>query len=385
MKVLHVITGLSSGGAEMMLYKLLSSSSCNRFESVVVSLVTGGSLSARIRELGIPVYTLGMRRAYPSLIALWQLIWLIKKIQPDVIQGWMYHANIAVSVACMIVRRKMPVAWGIHHSLDDIRNEKMSTALIIKMGRCVSRYPAKIIYCSKKSSEQHHEFGYTSEQALVIPNGFDTDLFKPSQEAGLTLRDSLQIGKDTILIGLIARYHPMKDHENFFRAAKLLNEENDNVHFLLAGQEISPNNAALVGMIQRYNLDRRAHLLGEQRDIVKIIAGLDIASLSSSHGEAFPNVIGEAMACGVSFAATDVGDSAWIIGKTGRAVPPRNPHALAQAWAELIEMGAEQRRQMGQVARARIVQSFSIASVSAQYERVYQELLKQPASNRISA
>ena len=179
-----------------------------------------------------------------------------------------------------------------------------------------------------------------------------------------------------MLIGLVARFDPMKDHGNFFRGARhLLNEaeEKDNLHFVLAGRGIDAANAALKDFISEYGLENRTHLLGERTDIPFVTSALDIAT-SSSTGEGFPNAVGEAMACGVPCVVTDVGDSAWIVGDTGRIVPPREPTALAEAWGELICMEDERRRSLGEAARRRIIENFSIDTVVRQYEAVYEGL-----------
>ena len=123
----------------------------------------------------------------------------------------------------------------------------------------------------------------------------------------------------------------MKDHANFFNAAGILVEKYDNAHFVLAGREVDEKNDEIVQLIQKNNLNERVHLLGMRSDISQINASLDI-STSSSFSEAFPLVVGEAMACGVPCVVTDVGDSAWVVGSTGKVLPPRNSMALAEAW-----------------------------------------------------
>ena len=216
----------------------------------------------------------------------------------------------------------------------------------------------------------HTALGYDPEKMVVIPNGFDLDLFKPDLEGGASIRQELGIPEDTMLIGLAGRFDPQKDHHNFIKAAALLPKEILNVQFLLCGDDITWGNRELAQWIDEAGLHRCFHLLGRRNDISRIMTALDIAS-SSSYGEGFPNVVGEAMACGTPCVVTDVGDSALIVGDTGIVVPPGDPDALALAWKELNEIGKDKRRELGCDARLRIRENFSLPSVVKQYEDLY--------------
>jgi glycosyltransferase involved in cell wall biosynthesis len=371
MKILYVITGLTTGGAEMMLYKLLSKLDRNRFAPVVVSLMDRGTFGDRIEALGIPVHTIDMKSGIPTPAAIGRLIGTVRQLKPDLIQGWMYHGNLAAQFASLFSSHKIPVLWSIHHSLDSLASEKKMTQAIIRFSSIISLYTNQIVFVSKNSKLQHEALGYCSENSCIIPNGFDTSLFKPSIEARRTIRAELGLPEDSFLIGLIARYHPMKDHANFLQAAALLLKDYPNVQFVLAGNGVDEKNPTLCQLIHELGIAEGIHLLGERQDIPRLTAALDIAS-SASYTEAFPNVIGEAMSCAVPCAVTDVGDSAWIVGNAGRVVPPRDSEALANAWKELIELGPEGRKALGKAARVRIIESFSLNSVVARYESLYE-------------
>jgi len=378
-RIIHIITGLSTGGAEMMLYKLLHSMNRDRFESIVISLRDEGTLGKTINQEGFTVHTLDMKAGSPSLKAAWRLRRIIRSIKPDLIQGWMYHGNLAAFISRVFLDKKVPVLWNIRHSVYNLQYEKKGTAQVIKLGAMLSKRTAKIIYNARVSAQQHQALGYAPNRTVIIPNGFDTQQFQPSQAAREKLRQALQVPEQTVLIGLIARYHPMKDHANFLSAAaRLATKEREDVQFVLVGSDVELGNPAIAALVQRHNLIDRVHLLGERRDISDLTAGLDIAS-SSSYGEGFPNSVGEAMSCGVPCVVTDVGDSAWIVGETGKVVPPRDSKALANAWLELITMGAERRKQLGEAARKRVMENFSIMAITPQYEQVYDEVL---ATNR---
>jgi len=383
-KVLHVINDLSIGGAEMMLYKLLSTMSEERFYPVVMSLVDRGKLRESIEALGIPVYTAGMIPGTPSPLSLWRLIRQVRQIKPDLIQGWMSHGNLVAQLLAMVASRRSSVLWNIRQTLYSFEYEKRGTALAIKACARLSKSPARILYNSRTSSAQHGAIGYRAEKTTIIPNGFDTEAFAPSKEARRSVRSELGVAENTFLIGLIGRFHPMKGHAHFLRAARRLLSRYPDVQFVLSGKGVSWSNQFLCEMVQAMGLVERVHLLGERQDMPRITAALDIASSSSSYGEGFPNVIGEAMSCAVPCVVTDVSDMPWVVGETGRVVPPRNPEALANAWAELIEMGAEGRLALGTAARARVIQYFPLGLVVAQYEALYESVIAQRAAEKRS-
>lgn len=371
--VLHIISGLNVGGAEMMLYKLISGMDRKRFNSSVISLTGQGPVSKQIESLGVPVYSLELKPGFSALTVFLRLIRKVRGIRPDIIQGWMYHGNLAAQIAAAFLSN-VPVIWNIRQSLYQLRDEKTLTAAVIWLGAKLSGLPVRIIYNSHTSALQHEHYGYRAEKTLIIPNGFNTDVFVPDVEARLMVRRELGLSGDALLIGLIGRYHPMKDHGNFLQAVALLVENFPQVHFVLAGSGIDNTNKMLTGQIAGLGITANVHLLGERSDIARLTAALDIAT-SSSYSEAFPNVIGEAMSCGVPCVVTDVGDSAWITGDTGRAVPPKDPEALAGAWMELIHFGAVKRQKLGAAARKRIIGNFSLKSVASQYEALYEQVL----------
>lgn len=376
-KVLHIINDLSIGGAEMMLYKLLSGMREERFYPVVLSLVDRGKLRERIEALGIPIYSARIDPELPTPAALWRLVRAVRQVKPDVIQGWMSHGNLVAQLLASFVSPRSRVLWNIRQTLYSFEYEKRGTAFAIKMCARLSNRPDRILYNSRTASAQHGAIGYRTEKTMVIPNGFDTVLFSPSKEARQSVRSELGVAAGTFLIGLIGRFHPMKGHAHFLRAARLLLESYPDVQFVLSGKEVNWSNQFLCELVQRLGLVERVHLLGERQDMPRITASLDIASSSSSYGEGFPNVIGEAMSCGVPCVVTDVSDMPWVVGETGRVVPPRDPRSLASAWAELIEMGTEGREALGQAARQRVIQYFPLDSVVARYEALYEDVIAQ--------
>ena len=372
MRILHVITSLGTGGAEMMLFKLLSAGNRD-WTQAVVSLDDHPSIIApRITELGVQVHSLGVNRSTPNPLRALSIVPIARQFRPDLIQGWMYHGNFVASYAANRQKRKLPVLWNIQQSLYDISRERWLTAAVIRMGIRFSRRPTRIIYNSRTSAKQHEAFGYCASKTIVIPTGYDCNVFHPDEQARHEVRTELGIGQDEVLLGLVARYHPMKDHAGFLQAASLVSQAHPSVKFALIGRDIDKE-SPIVDLIQQNGLQDRVFLLGERRDIPRLTAALDIACSASAWGEGFSNTIGEAMACGVPCVVTDVGDSAYAVGDTGLAVPPRNPKALADAISQLVAVGPENRRSLGQAARRRIEAEFALPMIVRRYEDLYRE------------
>jgi glycosyltransferase involved in cell wall biosynthesis len=218
----------------------------------------------------------------------------------------------------------------------------------------------------------------------VIPNGFDLLVLRPDRSARDNLRKELAIPADAPLVGMLARFHPMKDHSTFVKAAALLRERLANAHFLLAGEGVDDTNAELIGQLASLGLVACTRLIGVRTDVTRVISSLDLFTLTSCSGEGFPNVLGEAMACEVPCVATRVGDSAYVLGDTGCIVSPRDPQALADAWALILESSNERIRAMGRAARARVEAMFSIGAVATQYIALYEDQVQSEHKRKTS-
>ncbi len=372
-RVLVVTTGLHTGGAEGQLALLLSRLSGHAIEAIVVSLAARGPVSARVEALGVPVWHLDLKAPLRVPGALSRLMAITRAFRPQVVQGWMYHGNLAALVAWKLAAKRARLIWGIRQSLYDLRREKPVTRQVIRFGARCSRRAHAIVYNSYTARAQHEAIGFARGAAHVIDNGFDNGLFRPDLEARDDVRRQLRVPPDTPLIGLIARYHPMKGHDMFLRAAALLAQSDTRTHFLLAGRDVVPSHPLFAPWLGHPTLGKRLHLLGERADIPRLTAALDIAS-SSSWGEAFPNAIGEAMSCGVPCVATDVGDVRRILGEAGVVLPVGDEPALADAWARLLA-NDELRHQMGTAGRRRVADHFSLDRTAARYAALYSENL----------
>ena len=378
-KLLHIITGLSTGGAEMMLYKLVSKIDKGYFDIYAVSLTNIGPVGEKIKNLNIPVVAVRMKRGWGgffSFSGFFRLLRIARSYKPDAIQTWMYHSDLIGGLVGKIL--KIPVIWNIRHSNLDPKCNKKTTIWTTKICAKFSKIlPKKIICCSYASKDVHSNLGYDENKMVVIPNGFDLNVFSPNKQAREKVRKELGINDKIIVIGFAARFDPQKDHKNFFEAAKIVHRVYPNVHFLLCGDGINWKNEKLREWIKKSGVEKVTHLLGRQDDMKDIYNAIDILSSSSSYGEGFPNVIGEAMACEVPCVVTDVGDSAIIVKDTGFVVPPKNPEALAKAIIKMIEIGEEKRRELGRKARKRIEEDYSIEKIVNNYEQLYKKIISK--------
>jgi glycosyltransferase involved in cell wall biosynthesis len=220
--------------------------------------------------------------------------------------------------------------------------------------------------------EQHIQYGYPREKCLDIPNGFDLNVFKPDPSARARLHDELGLAPNIRIIGSVGRFHPQKDYGNLVRAFGQLKEKN--THLVLIGNGLSKDNEELAGWIKEAGIGDRISLLGLRSDVQKLMPGFDLLVLSSCNIEAFPTVIGESMCCEVPCVATNVGDSARIMGDTGLCVPPRDSKALAAAVDEMLALPPEELAKRGIEARKRIGDNFSLESMIQKYESLYNQL-----------
>lgn len=372
-RIAHVITELNMGGAEQMLRKLVTRMDRERFRCVVVSMTERGPIGEKIARAGVPVFQLGMGRGKPTPAGLSRFYRLLKRESVDIIQSWLYHADLFGLFVGRVAEVKR-VVWGIRCSDMRLRKYRPLTAMVVRLCGVLSPLADAIVVNSREGARVHRKRGYLTDRMVLIPNGFDTVAFQPDDGARGRLLNELGLPGDVKLVGLIARFDLMKDHPNFLRAAALLAGREPASHFVMVGRGITPGNKVLASHVPE-GLAGRIHMLGERDDVASIAAALDIATSSSAFGEGFSNTIGEAMACGVPCVVTDVGDSAMIVGDTGVVVPPGDSEALAQGWRRILDMDPEERAAMGAKARERIQTEYELNVVVRRFENLYEKLM----------
>jgi glycosyltransferase involved in cell wall biosynthesis len=308
-----------------------------------------------------------MRPGRPELRALVRLVRLLGEDKPDVVQTWMYHSDLLGGIAAVLVG--VPVVWGVRHGPLE-RRDKILTRATRKACAIMSRRVPHAIVCNSESARRaHSEAGYAAEKLVVVPNGFDVSRFRPSAEARAAVRRELGIPLDAPVVGLVARFHPHKDHGTFLSAAAMVRDECDVARFVLCGDGVEWSNHELASEIERRRLGPAVHLLGRRDDVERITASLDVACLSSIT-ESFPNVVGEAMACGVPCVSTDCGDVQEIVEGSGRVVPVRDPAALANAVLEILRLDERAREERRRAARSRIIAHYSIEVVALRFDEI---------------
>jgi glycosyltransferase involved in cell wall biosynthesis len=328
--------------------------------------------------MGVAVRALGMRESLTDIAAPGELARTLRQRPPHVIQTWLYHADLIGGIAAWWTG--VPVVWGIRQSNLSPQDTRRSTLWIAKLcARLSHRIPRRIVCCSEAARRFHTAMGYAGEKMVVIPNGFDLRAFHPDPEARQSVRRELALTPSTPLVGLVARFDTEKDHRTFVQAAARLHAAMPSVHFLFCGQGVDPSNALLATWLASAGIQSQCHLLGPRDDVPRITAALDLAT-SSSYGEGFPNVVGEAMACGVPCVVTDVGESAAIVGETGRVVSAKDPTALADAWRILLEPAPDTRARLGAEARKRIESEFDIDKVAQRHVTLYGEVMEPIAA-----
>ncbi len=357
-KVLWLTTGLGTGGAEMMLTQLITG--LKQQHHVVISLTSGGKYIELLRAAGAEVHTLDMPAGKPTPRALWRLFKLVRQTKPSVIMGWMYHGCLTAQLARLVCRA--PVIWNIRQSLYDLSLEKRGSAFVIRTLARLSRFPKTITYNSQVSARQHEAIGYKRTKTRLIPNGFDLEKWQ-SRSEGFQPSSSLSIGR-------FGRHTAMKDYPTFLEAAAIIVKKLPDAQFLLVGTGVDDTKSELTSHITRLSLTKNVQLLGERHDLPALTASLDLAVSSSAFGEGFPNVVGEAMAAAVPVVATDIGDTAWVMGDTGRLVAAKDPAALAKACLEVLVMTPEYRSVLGHEGRQRITDHFSLTSVLTQFDQL---------------
>lgn len=372
-KVAHISTSLETGGAEVQLARLLEKFDKIKFEMIVISLHKETYLADKIRnELNIPVYSLHLKK---NLFNLRKAYKILKEFNPDIIHGTMYEGGVVGTLFNKFLPNKPPVIWTVHEGLEHYKTEPFRKQLQLRLWSLISDLPECMMYVSHLNCEHHLGWGFKNRNALVMTNGVDTERFKPNIIAKEKIRKELNIPVEAFVIGITARFHPVKNHVGFLKAARILLKTHPDVHFIMVGTNVDKNNTALTDIVNSSGLQKNVHMLGNRQDIPDVVNSYDVAALTSL-GEAFPLTLGEAMASAIPCVATDVGDNKFIIEDTGRIVPTKDNQALANAWKELLEMDKQSFKELGEAALHRTLKNFTLKKQVQKHENLYISLHK---------
>lgn len=373
-KVMHVITGLNVGGAELMLKRLVEGHGRKKaYDHIVVSLTDIGDVGKLMVDSGVTVIPLNIKGVWDTPKAIYTLRKLIINIEPAIVQTWMYHADLLGGIAARLAGVRN-IIWGVRATELSLKGSK-STFVVRNICSKLSTFiPARIVCAAEAAKNYHIALGYNAARMQVIPNGFIIDSTQKNTDfVRMSSRIAIGVTDNQMLIGFVGRFNADKDQENFIAAANILGRQHKNLIFLMIGRDLINANKELMSWIQKDDFANRFILLGERSDVPQLLQAMDIFCLSS-RTEGFPNVVGEAMGAGLPCVVTDVGDAAFLVGSTGVIVPKENPIALAAGISHLLEMPSIQRKLLGVKARERIITEFSMQKVQQKFEDLYKQL-----------
>ncbi len=361
-----LINSLNYGGAERQLVTLVKALDKKCFNITVLCFYSGGALEKDLEDSGVKILSLEKRGRWDLFGFFRRLVQKLKSLQPDVLHGYLGDSNV-LTILIKPIFSSTKMVWGVRASNVDLSRYEWLSRLFFPWECFFSRFADLIIVNSHAGRTYHLAHGFPADKMVVIPNGIDTEKFKPEPAARVRVRSEWGIPEETILLGLVGRLDPMKDHPTFLRAAALLCQQRQDVQFVCVGS--GPENYAqqLYQLADELGLSEKVIWAGTRADMPAVYNALDLACSSSAFGEGFPNVIGEAMACGIPCVVTDVGDSALLVSDTGLVVPPQNPEALAEGCVSCLEWD---RSLMGLKARSRIVENFSVEQLVVQTQEV---------------
>lgn len=376
--VVHIISGLGQGGAETVLHRLVTAPG-GGVAHTVISLGDEGVFGPRLRSAGVTVHVLGMKDS-PAAAGrgVWRLYRLLREIRPDVVQTWMYHADLIGGLAARLAGIRA-VAWGIRNSGADLHHGSRSARSVARVCALLSRWvPGVIVACADDAARRHREWGYDGDRLLVIPNGYDMGAWRADSDTRFEMRREWGVEPGEPVIGSVARWNPLKDHANLLEAFSIARQRHPALRCVLVGDGMDSSNPELRALLDQYGVADRVVLLGRRDDVPRVLAALDFYVLSS-RAEGFPNVVAEAMATQVPCIVTDVGDAAKIVGDYGWVVAPRNARALARAIGDAVDLlvtddgraSLELCRRQG---RAHIESEFGLDTMRRRYLSVWSRL-----------
>jgi glycosyltransferase involved in cell wall biosynthesis len=372
--IFFLLRSLNIGGTERQLMELVKGLDSNHFDITVGLFYNEGALIEEIKSMPwIHVVSLNKSGRWDIIRFILRFIKLLKTLQPDILYSFLPDANLLGLISGKIARVRR-IVWGVRASNMDVGRYDWLARMSLRLSAFLSRFPDAIITNSVAGKEFHRSIGYSTNRMMVVPNGIDTDRFKPDHSVGLRVRDKWNIDEEKITIGLVGRLDPMKDHTTFLQAVKIFDQEKCSVRFVCIGDGKEPYKSEIHSLCSALGLNGFLIWAGEGYDMVAVYNAMDMIT-SSSFSEGFSNVIGEGMACGVPCVVTDVGDSAIIVGETGIVVPPKDPQALADGWRSMLKRLNDKSYSINEMARARIVSHYNSEILIQKTSRMFLSLL----------
>jgi glycosyltransferase involved in cell wall biosynthesis len=377
LRILFLTRSLEIGGAERQLVELVRNMDRERFEILVVSFYDGGPLRPILENMpGVRVASLGKAGRWDLGSFFKKLLGLVRTFRPQVIQSYLDVPNSFNVLVGKITGTR--VVLGASASFVDFSRYDWTAALVYKTGAFLSRFADQVIANSYAGEKFNVEQGYSAKNIAVIPNGIDTRTFQPDPAAGERLRAQWGLDQGERVVGLVGRLDPMKDHPTFIQAAALVLQKFPQTRFVCLGRGPAEYRTELQKLAASlFEPDRLLWVADcQDQDLPAAYNAFDLL-VSSSYGEGLPVVLGEGMASGLPCVVTDVGDSAFAVGETGLAAPAKNPAALAEAIGQILALTPAERLALGQKARQRVLDYFSIEKMTAAYQKVFETVVKK--------
>jgi len=371
LKIVFLIRDLNYGGAQRQLVTLVKGLH-KQFDVTVLYFYPGGPLEKDLKDSDISLICLEKRERWDVLGFMRRLIAQLQRIQPDVLHGYLGESNLLTTfLKPFFPSTKM--IWGIRESNTNANIYGWLGSLLSQLENVLSRFPDLIVINSYAGQAYYLTHGFPAKKMVVIPNGLDTERFQPDLHARVKVRSQWGISENMILIGLVGRLDPMKDHPTFLRAAALICQQRQDVRLVCVGTGAENYANQLLTLTEELGITDKVIWAGARADMPAVHNSLDIATSSSAYGEGFANVIGEAMACGVPCVVTDVGDSRFIVGDTGLVVPPKNPQALVDSWLKILE---HKNNKLPMIVRSRIQDNFHTKLLYERTEKILTSVTK---------
>lgn len=364
LRVCFLIRRLNLGGAQRQLLELVRGMDRTRFSVTVVTFYEGGFFCQQLMQLsGVDYICLNKKGRWEVLSFLLRAIRTVRAIRPEIVYSFMGGANILAAVTKPFLGQSR-VVWGVRGSAVEAGRYDWAARLTMALETLLSRVPQVIIANSRAGAAAAAASGFPPARLAVVPNGIDCQLFHPQQEAGQRVRREWGLTSCEKVVGLVGRPDPMKDHANFLRAGRMLLEHQADLRLVMVGAGDAERPAELLCLASELGLVNSCLWVGAREDMGAVYNAFDVMVSSSAFGEGFPNVVGEAMACGVPCVVTDVGDSAWVVGDAGEVVPPKDPAALAAAVSRVL-LELEGPSDLRERARSRIMSEFGSSQLVA--------------------
>lgn len=369
MKILHVISGLDSGGAENVLLRLIVNDPQN--EHMIINLKSHGALQTLTENRGIIVHCMAITGLTSFARSLIPGVKLIRSISPDLIQGWMYHGDLWAALVGFLAGVR-DIRWNVRNGRLSLRHSSFLTLLVVLCCSVISRFvPRGIIYCSRAARQTHNSFGYGNINETVIHNGFDLEKFRPDENSRQEWRSAFGFKDEVHIFGCIGRLHPQKNHTGFVSALGHMRTDliANNIHIVFVGGGEPEARDELLALIDELQLNSYISLIDHVSDVGSVMNGVDFLVMPSIFGESFPNVVAEAMACGTPCIANLVGGVDVIIGETGWIINVADPESIKNSMLHAVRLRSDSDlfQAMKEASVVRITETFPLTQMIDEY------------------